>query len=99
MTTDKDRVLIFDTTLRDAHQDANLNGLMCRSTISVDWQGDVYDCDFNQMIGLPMRVNGFARPTLAQLLEHDIEGNAITVRDHCFACTAGQGSSCGGALS
>jgi len=85
-------------TLRAAHLDRNLAAVMCRSTVSVDWQGDVYDCDFNQMLKLPMRLNGCARVTLAQLLEHELEGNPIRVRDHCFACTAGQGSSCGGAL-
>ena len=86
-------------TLREAHRDENLDVVMCRSTVSVDWQGYVYDCDFNQMLGLPMRVNGCARVTLADLLDRSLEGNSIAVRDHCFACTAGQGSSCGGALS
>lgn len=85
-------------TLKAAHHDDNLSAVMCRSTVSVDWQGDVYDCDFNQMLKLPMRLNGHARVKLPQLLEHDLVGNPITVRDHCFACTAGQGSSCGGAL-
>jgi radical SAM/Cys-rich protein len=85
-------------TLRGAHRDDNLEGVMCRSTVSVDWQGDLYDCDFNQMLGLPLRLNGYAQPTLKDLLQHELDGNSITVRDHCYACTAGQGSSCGGAL-
>jgi len=85
--------------LKQAHQDDNLDAVMCRSMVSVDWQGDVYDCDFNQMLGLPMRLNGYARVSLRELLDHDLAGNPIAVRDHCFACTAGQGSSCGGALS
>lgn len=85
-------------TLKAAHREDNLPAVMCRSTLSVDWQGDVYDCDFNQMLKLPMRLNGHARVTLSQLIDHDLVGNPITVRDHCFACTAGQGSSCGGAL-
>ncbi len=85
-------------TLRAAHRDANLDAVMCRSTVSVDWQGDVYDCDFNQMLGLPMRLNGHARTHLSDLLDHPLENNPIAVRAHCFACTAGQGSSCGGAL-
>jgi len=72
---------------------------MCRSLISVDWQGDLYDCDFNQMLGLPARVNGLARPHLRDLLnDHDIGTEPIAVADHCYGCTAGQGSSCGGAL-
>jgi radical SAM/Cys-rich protein len=85
--------------LRAAHRDDNLNGVMCRSLLSIDWQGYVYDCDFNQMLGLPMRVNGSSRVHLSQLMDVDVEGRAIAVRAHCYACTAGQGSSCGGALS
>ncbi len=85
--------------LRDAHRDDNLNSVMCRSLLSIDWQGYVYDCDFNQMLGLPMRVNGSSRVHLSQVMDVDVEGRAIAVRAHCYACTAGQGSSCGGALS
>jgi hypothetical protein len=71
---------------------------MCRGLISVDGQGELYDCDFNQMLGLHARVAGAARPHLRDLLAHDVEGEAIVVADHCYGCTAGQGSSCGGAL-
>lgn len=85
--------------LRDAHRDDNLEGVMCRSLLSVDWQGYVYDCDFNQMLGLPMRINGSSRLHLSELIDVDVEGRAIAVRAHCYACTAGQGSSCGGALN
>jgi len=85
--------------LRDAHRDDNLEGVMCRSLLSVDWQGYVYDCDFNQMLGLPMRINGSPRVKLSELIDVDVEGRAIAVRAHCYACTAGQGSSCGGALN
>lgn len=85
--------------LRGAHRDENLEAVMCRSLISVDWQGYLYDCDFNQMLGLPLRVAGRARTHLADVLGRDLEGNAIVVRDHCYGCTAGQGSSCGGALA
>ncbi|MGH8710029.1 MAG: arsenosugar biosynthesis radical SAM (seleno)protein ArsS [Burkholderiales bacterium] len=85
--------------LRGAHQDANLESVMCRTLISVDWQGYVYDCDFNQMLGLPLRLNGRPRVRLSELVGADLEGNPIVVRDHCFGCTAGQGSSCGGALT
>jgi len=84
--------------LRDAYQDENLDGVMCRSLISVDWQGFVYDCDFNQMLGLPMHGEGKFRPHLSELIGKDMEGNPIVVMDHCYGCTAGQGSSCGGAL-
>ncbi len=84
--------------LRGAHRDENLESVMCRSMISVDWEGTVYDCDFNQMLGLPMRVDGHARTPLSALIGRDVAGNPIAVRDHCYGCTAGQGSSCGGAL-
>ena len=84
--------------LRGAHRTENLDTLMCRSTVSVDWQGDLYDCDFNQMLGLHARLDGTARPHLRELLQRDGSGAAIRVADHCYGCTAGQGSSCGGAL-
>ncbi len=84
--------------LRGAHRDENLDGVMCRSLVSVDWQGYLYDCDFNQMLGLPLRLAGRARPHLADVLGRDLAGNPVVVRDHCYGCTAGQGSSCGGAL-
>ena len=85
------------TLLQRAHQDANLDGVMCRNLISVDWRGYAYDCDFNQMLDLPM-TRGDKRVHLAELLAADLEGQAIRVAGHCFGCTAGQGSSCGGAL-
>ena len=84
--------------LRGAYRAENLDTLMCRSTVSVDWQGDLYDCDFNQMLGLRARLNGSAAPHLRDLLQHDPQAAAIRVADHCYGCTAGQGSSCGGAL-
>jgi radical SAM/Cys-rich protein len=88
----------YMTLLRDAHREENLESVMCRSLISVDWHGYVYDCDFNQMLALPLRMAGRPPVRLAELLDFDLEGNPIAVRDHCFGCTAGQGSSCGGAL-
>jgi radical SAM/Cys-rich protein len=84
--------------LQHAHLDANLDGVMCRSLISVDYRGYVYDCDFNQMLDLPMRRAGYAQVHLADLLDDDLVGTPIRVAGHCFGCTAGQGSSCGGAL-
>jgi len=84
--------------LKDSYQPANLDGLMCRTLISVDWRGHVYDCDFNQMLGL---ASGFGRGNahLRDLLKFDFENREITVLDHCYGCTAGQGSSCGGTLT
>ena len=84
--------------LKNAYQPANLDTVMCRSLVSVDWRGYLYDCDFNQMLGLPLtRTNG-ERMHLSELLDSDVNGNPINVRDHCYGCTAGQGSSCGGAF-
>ena len=84
--------------LKEAHRDENLASVMCRSLLSVDWQGYVYDCDFNQMLGLPLRIDGRPKVRLRSLLRIDISGNPIAVADHCYGCTAGQGSGCGGAL-
>ena len=84
--------------LKEAYHEDNLAGVMCRSLISIDWQGFVYDCDFNQMLNLPIR-DANKQPThLSDLMQQDISGRPIIVMDHCYGCTAGQGSSCGGAL-
>ena len=85
--------------LRGAHRDGNLDTVMCRDLLSVDWRGELYDCDFNQMLGLPARLGGRPRAHLRDLLHHDPAGEAIRVGEHCYGCTAGQGSSCGGALA
>jgi radical SAM/Cys-rich protein len=84
--------------LKGAYQAHNLDTVMCRGQLSVDWQGDLYDCDFNQMLGLHSRLAGSGRAHLRDLLVHDGGGDAIRVAEHCYGCTAGQGSSCGGAL-
>jgi len=88
----------YMTLLRNAHQDENLDTVMCRSLVSVDWQGYLYDCDFNQMLELPLRVNGSPRVHVTGITGGNLEGGDIVVREHCFGCTAGQGSSCSGAL-
>lgn len=84
--------------LRDNHRDANLDQVMCRDLVSIDWQGHAYDCDFNQMLGLPLGGDA-GRPHLRDLLDAPLEGRAIRTSGHCYGCTAGQGSSCGGALA
>lgn len=84
--------------LKEAHLDVNLDGVMCRNLISVDWRGYVYDCDFNQTLDLPMTRGQRPRVHLVDLLDDTIGGNPIRVAGHCYGCTAGQGSSCGGAL-
>lgn len=95
----KGRFNAYMDLLRGAHRDENLEGVMCRSMVSIDWQGFLYDCDFNQMLGLPLAVAGRKRAHLADMLGAGLDGNPIVVRDHCYGCTAGQGSSCGGALA
>ncbi|MHB1676196.1 MAG: arsenosugar biosynthesis radical SAM (seleno)protein ArsS [Sulfuriferula sp.] len=90
--------------LKENFAAANLANVMCRSMVSIDWQGFLYDCDFNQQLGLALppltqstRIRK-AQSHLRDLLHADPEGRAIRVADHCYGCTAGQGSSCGGAL-
>jgi radical SAM/Cys-rich protein len=83
--------------LQGSFHPGNLAGVMCRNLVSVDWQGWLSDCDFNQQLGLPLGPSGIRRH-LRDLLKIDLEGQAIRVAGHCYGCTAGQGSSCGGAL-
>ena len=103
----------FDNYLRllkDNFRPANLDQVMCRDLISVDWQGWLYDCDFNQQLGLRLgrglegaggyrAADDSLRPHLRDLLTSDFSTTPIVVAEHCYGCTAGQGSSCGGALT
>ena len=77
---------------------ATLDQVMCRNLISVGWDGRIYDCDFNQMLDLPMRRRDGAPMTIEAASLDEIENAAIIVGSHCYACTAGSGSSCGGSL-
>ncbi len=81
--------------LEQNHRESNLERVMCRTLVSVDWQGYLYDCDFNQQLGLPL---GEPRRHLRDLLQEDLWDLPVRVAGHCFGCTAGYGSSCGGAL-
>ena len=85
--------------LKDAFQMQNLDTVMCLNLLSVDWEGYLYDCDFNQMLGLALELGDLRRPHLRDLQPDALSDNPIVVRDHCYGCTAGQGSSCGGALT
>lgn len=85
--------------LRAAYRPENHDTVMCRSLISVDWQGYVHDCDFNQMLNMPLGAGGQRRTHLVDLLAKDLQDEPIAIADHCYGCTAGQGSSCGGALA
>jgi len=82
--------------LKQAYQSENLEQVMCRTLLSVDWQGYVYDCDFNQMLEMPLTGS---KTHLSQLLQYMPEAMPIAVADHCYGCTAGQGSSCTGILT
>lgn len=84
--------------LKDSYSAMNLKTVMCRDLISVDWQGNLYDCDFNQMLDLPLLIDG-KKSHISQISLEKLTNNNITIADHCYGCTAGQGSSCGGALS
>ncbi|MES9860695.1 MAG: arsenosugar biosynthesis radical SAM (seleno)protein ArsS [Candidatus Thiodiazotropha sp. LLP2] len=91
----------FDTylnLLRDAYKPENLEDVMCRTLLSVDWQGYLYDCDFNQMLKIHLKSGKNFQPHLRDLYDVDLNRLAIQVAEHCYGCTAGQGSSCGGAL-
>jgi radical SAM/Cys-rich protein len=84
--------------LKEAYQEQNLETVMCRDLVSIDWQGFVYDCDFNQM--LAMNINhGEKSLHIADLNENSLIDKRIAIGEHCYGCTAGQGSSCGGALT
>jgi radical SAM/Cys-rich protein len=90
------RLAAYMDLLVEAFNPASISGLMCRNTLSVGWRGEVYDCDFNQQLGMQWR-NG--RPLFLWDLDPvQLLGRTITIGNHCFGCTAGAGSSCGGAL-
>ena len=76
----------------------NVNDLMCRSLINLDWEGRVFDCDFNQMLEIPFGGDGEMQ-YLWELSIDSVAGTGIATNRHCFGCTAGAGSSCGGSLS
>ena len=98
MLVSKGQFNSYMSLLRSAHREDNLEQVMCRSLVSVDWLGYLYDCDFNQQLGLPIRDAGKPRVHLSEITAGALDGQPIRVANHCFGCTAGQGSSCGGAL-
>ena len=77
---------------------ATVDGLMCRNTLSVSWDGRIFDCDFNQMLDLDSSVGDGRSPRIADFDPDIFEGREIVTGRHCFGCTAGAGSSCGGAI-
>ncbi len=86
--------------LKDAFSVTNMKGLMCINQLSIDWQGYVYDCDFNQMLNMNIRnPDNFKKLHIRDLLKTRLQDIPVSIADHCYGCTAGQGSSCGGALA
>jgi len=91
--------------LKGSFSKTNLDSVMCKTLLSIDWQGYVYDCDFNQMLEMPLEhqekhiASDKKRWNIHELLNSQLEGAAITIGEHCYGCTAGQGSSCAGALA
>jgi radical SAM/Cys-rich protein len=83
--------------LQDNYTEENIESVMCKTLISIDWEGYLFDCDFKQMLGLPLG-DATKKVHMRDLNMDNILGKSIAVRDHCFGCTAGQGSSCSGAL-
>jgi radical SAM/Cys-rich protein len=96
MLVSQGRFADYMRLLKKNYAAGNLAGVMCRSLLSVDWRGRLYDCDFNQQLGIAVAPGGGRH--LQDLLQTDPGGQPIRVADHCYGCTAGQGSSCGGAL-
>jgi radical SAM/Cys-rich protein len=92
-----DKLADYMALLNDAFNPGTVNGLMCRNTINVGWQGEVFDCDFNQMLKMQWR-DGERGLHLWDIDPALVENREILTGDHCFGCTAGAGSSCGGAL-
>ena len=84
--------------LEQSFNAATLDQVMCRNLVSVGWEGFIYDCDFNQMLDLPIRDRAGKPLHIETLSLEQVEQHEIIVGNHCYACTAGSGSSCGGAL-
>jgi len=89
----------YMTLLKDAFSVANMKGLMCINQLSIDWQGYVYDCDFNQMLNMNIRnPDTFQKLHISDVSQAQLQNIPVSIADHCYGCTAGQGSSCGGAI-
>jgi len=87
---------VYKHLLEDSFNQSTIDGLMCRHQICIAWDGSLSDCDFNSVLGLSL-VDGLPRH-IDELDPSALEGRVIVTGEHCFGCTAGCGSSCGGAL-
>ncbi len=99
MLISQGRFEAYLSLLKDSFRAGNLDNLMCLDTVSIDWQGYVYDCDFNQMLEMPL--GAVAKPSvhISELHPELLQNAPIATAAHCYGCTAGQGSSCSGALA
>jgi len=88
----------YMTLLRENFGPSNMETLMCRRLLSVDWRGYLYDCDFNQMLDMPLLASDRHHHISELLPSVNLDGDQVATGEHCYGCTAGQGSSCGGAL-
>lgn len=93
---DSDNYNVYMETLVNAFNPATVNGLMCRNTLSVSWDGFIYDCDFNQMLDLKVASNA---KHINDFNLEELQSRSIVLNQHCYGCTAGAGSSCGGAIA
>lgn len=98
MLVSKNQFNSYMNLLKENFNSENLEGLMCKSTISVDYQGNLFDCDFNQMLRMPMKNENLNHMKLQDLLSIELVNFDVNIADHCYGCTAGQGSSCSGSL-
>jgi radical SAM/Cys-rich protein len=88
----------YMTLLENSFNLSTVDQVMCRTLISVGWEGTIYDCDFNQMLKLPVRDTQGKALNIASVSVDQLMNRPITVGNHCYACTAGSGSSCAGVL-
>jgi len=95
----KGQYIDYMKLLRDNFSPTALEHVMCRSVISVDWQGYLYDCDFNQLLELPIPHEHEQRPHIRDLNNLELTGRPVAIAEHCYGCTAGHGSSCSGSLT
>ena len=99
MLISQDRFDDYLALLKNSFQADNLNNLMCLTTLSIDWQGHVYDCDFNQILDMPLGAAAKPKVHISEIHPEHLKDAPIATAAHCYGCTAGQGSSCGGALA
>ncbi len=94
----KDQYVEYMSLLRNSFSYMAFDNVMCRNMVSIDWQGYLYDCDFNQLLEMPMPGSARKHLHIRDLQDMQLNGRPVVTGEHCYGCTAGSGSSCGGAL-